>query len=161
MDLYKNLIGEVGKSFTHKKDMWIEISSQIQNKNPKQCEQRFNTVLKRKRKGLKKLYTTRGKTKNSIQIKRTFKIDPGTKKYISNNGKTEYTFHQNDNNTKREFLTQKCYINKRTKEYTMQETLLFISAKKEEAKERRHKEKMEAINKMQIILQQVLESRQK
>lgn len=55
MDLYGSFINEVGpdKRFPHKKNMWLEISSHYPCRTAKQCEERFKTVLKRKKNNFK------------------------------------------------------------------------------------------------------------
>lgn len=76
MDFHKSLINEVGpeKRFLHKKDMWLEISSQFPNKTPKQCEERYKTVLKRKKKGKEKVYLSEAR-KKTIDLEAKYSVD--------------------------------------------------------------------------------------
>ncbi|XP_037824071.1 uncharacterized protein LOC119612343 isoform X2 [Lucilia sericata] len=54
MDLYESFSPQVGPQmrFKHKKDMWTEIATHFPGRHSKQCEERYKTVLKRKKKGL-------------------------------------------------------------------------------------------------------------
>lgn len=138
MELYKKLIVKVGNEFLRKKDMWAEISTYLPKKNAKQCEQRFNTVLKRKRKGINKVYISEARRKTIDCRQNTLKINRNVNRKVQN--KVEKVV----NNTEKRNLS-------------VQEVLLEISAKKEEAKERRHKEKMAAIKTIQNMLRELLD----
>lgn len=138
MELYKQLIFKVGDEFLHKKDMWAEIATYLPKKNARQCEQRFNTVLKRKRKGINKVYISEAKRKTIDCSKNTLNINRKSNRIIVQN------------------KAEKVVNNSEKRNLTIPEVLLEISAKREEAKERRHKEKMEAFKKIQNIFQELL-----
>ncbi|KAM7347818.1 uncharacterized protein ACRADG_007297 [Cochliomyia hominivorax] len=169
IELYKRLIGEVGpqRRFSLKKDMWTEISLHFTDKNPKQCEQRLNSVFKRKQqicltKETKKSVVVQPKNPcNTFQIN---KVQILKNNINSDDNEAEETFKALINKSSKlekdtdpiapEIETNKIKANK---EMSLNEVLLHIAAKREEGKERRHKEKLQAISKMQDILQQLLD----
>lgn len=174
MELFKQLLPEVGseKRFQHKKEMWIEISTHFLNKSPIQCEQRLKTILKRKRTNI----MIKGKTKTN-EVKKSsnsyydieVKIEDTINSSYDNDIKEQNSEHefgiQNDNSSNSpEHITpnhqETELLNKKPKKVqTLHELLLDIATKREEGKERRHREKMAAINKMNNLLQQLIENK--
>ncbi|XP_037824051.1 uncharacterized protein LOC119612330 [Lucilia sericata] len=140
-ELYKKLIGEVGpfKRFPTKKDMWAEMSTHFTNKNPKQCESRFMRLVNTKQAGVVKFVRykpseiRRIKAKNSsMQIKRIHAIkEEKPVEYIEEDDPLGST------QVKEEEIVKTVQSEK-----SIQETLMEIAARKEETKERRHREKV-------------------
>lgn len=67
------------KRFKRKLDMWSEISSQIGTKNSKQCEERFKTVLRRKKKDFQMVLISQAESENENE--NTYQIIRNHKKY--------------------------------------------------------------------------------
>ncbi|XP_065364398.1 uncharacterized protein LOC135957552 [Calliphora vicina] len=150
MELYKSLICDVGpqKRFSQKKEMWSEISTHFANKDPKQCETRFTHILNKQRKGYNafSIQYIRGNTVRSKNRK--------TYKSITNDREVN-EYENNERNTQEKKLLAATEL----KEKPIQETLLELAAKKEEANERRHRENMEVYKNMKHVLQQILVSK--
>lgn len=263
--IYSEYIPEIGpkKRFKQKKDMWMTISSRMPGKTAKQCEERFKTVLRRKRKWALKNQNANGTTKKQQQklpldlpilphepqivwnytppVKQYSKTTPNRHKGSSNNTKSSKTnlntssqlpeaiaadqgnkspnkvitrqqqmnnhkqhtaaahnistninqsspkkdrikqehmvgIHENHWSTTTNQLNKAKekpqYEQRRAMEipkisYTndvaaiIQDTLLEIAARREEARDRRHREKMEAVTKLQNTLQAILEEGRK
>ncbi|XP_065365769.1 myb-related protein B-like [Calliphora vicina] len=162
MSLYRTLIWEVGKRFVYQKEMWAEIATHFPEKTANQCEQRYKTVLRRKTKG----FITKAKRK-PVDIKARDCVESVENKEIKvliTEKKEDTITQENDEATivnNDESITQdykEPHTRQEKKELTLHEILLQIAAKKEEAKERRHREKMEATKQLQNILQQILSS---
>ncbi|XP_023303977.2 uncharacterized protein LOC111685926 [Lucilia cuprina] len=183
MSLHRTLIKEVGKRFTFQKDMWREIATNFPGKQPNQCEQRYKTVQKRKKKCVytkSRRKTNDFKNKDSVgnSIWRNNRIAknhinkctndtemdelitlgeevnnvPKTMEVITENISDIYTKIPQSSTTKEPFKQER-------KDLSLAEILWEIAAKKEEAKERRHRERMEATKQLQNILQQILNSK--
>lgn len=169
MGLFKRLLPEVGpeKRLQNKKEMWMEISTHFSNKSPLQCEQRLKTVLKRKRQMLMNL--DKPKIDKAKEISNLYEYDintnienpPNSYDTDSSENHTSLQSIKSPNSAEHKFNTQVSEeLNTQSKkELTLHELLLDIAAKREEGKERRHREKMAAINKMNNLLQQLLNNK--
>ncbi|XP_065364209.1 uncharacterized protein LOC135957399 [Calliphora vicina] len=167
VDLYKRFIGDVGpdKRFTQKKEMWAEISAHFPNKEPKQCETRFMRLLNKQKNRVVKYVrynpsetrrkrNDKAKDKSSFQINRKHTIKKERITDDMDQNELDIPEHSEPNIQKKNEL-----VDSAKKEKTIQETLMDIAARKEETKERRHKEKMEVFKQVQNILQQLLDSK--
>lgn len=70
MDLYKEYLPQIGplKRFKNKKDMWANIANEYPGKSAKQCEERYKTVLKRKRPKVEPCYVAMSPDAKSFKI---------------------------------------------------------------------------------------------
>ncbi|XP_053969416.1 uncharacterized protein LOC129250871 [Anastrepha obliqua] len=124
-DSYSPEIGPMGK-IRNKKEMWQMISEEIEGRTAKQCEERFKTVMKKRK-------TAHRKNKHTSREKRQ-RVDNEQEVYMST-------------------LEMEKEVDKKK---TLQETLLEIAQRKEEARERRHREKMESLNNIHQLLTNLL-----
>lgn len=155
LDLYGSYLPEIGplKKFKNKKDMWSKISSEIPNMSPKQCEERYKTILKRKKSSIdnnSKTGAKRMKVDYEDELNKICSLDDSIEPEIQISSQKKITKEKPDIKT---------VGHKVKKKLSVHETLLDIAEKKEEAKERRHKEKMEEVKSMKIILQKILEDK--
>ncbi|XP_013101139.2 uncharacterized protein LOC106082925 isoform X2 [Stomoxys calcitrans] len=193
LNLYSHHLSDIGprKRFKNKKDMWINISSRFRGKTAKQCEERFKTVERRRRK-----WAIRNNTPFSTTSKRQVyhleasSLEPECQIKIKNIPTKPQISHlppnkqmqwdhipepevvRNHNPSQNTIKTEEKRTEENRQEVSLQEqnmngkhetsieaTLLLIAARKEEGRERRHREKMEAIQRLQNMLQNVLEQR--
>ena len=131
--------------------MWFHIANKIPRKSAKQCEERYKTVLKRKRLAME-----------NKQKKAAAAASVAKGNHHQTNGEDEKSVHddggeEEENNE----LDVHHQVNNSKKYKTIQETLLKIAARREDARERRHKEKLEVVNKMINILEQILVDKKK
>ena len=70
MDLYKEYLPQIGplKRFKNKKEMWLNIANDYPGKSAKQCEERYKTVLKRKRPKVEACYAAMSPDAKSFKI---------------------------------------------------------------------------------------------
>ncbi|XP_046806460.1 uncharacterized protein LOC111688225 [Lucilia cuprina] len=142
LDLYANYLPEIGplKKFKSKKDMWSKISTEIPDKSAKQCEERYKTVLRRK--NLRKIIEF------EAELTKICKLDDSIEPEVQMSSQQ---------------ILKKEKINKVSKgsdkKRSVHQILEEIAAKREEAREKRHKEKMEAIEKTQSLLQTILQEK--
>lgn len=160
LELHKIYMPEIGlkKKFKNKKHMWHKIASKISDKTAKQCEERYKTLLKRKKSKLSSAdnYNTAASKETQMdfedKLTKIFTLDDSIK-------------------PEAEITCQNCIQiekkgnDKGNAEYprnkTVQEALLELAERQEEASERRHKEIMDAMSKMQSLLQTILEEKYK
>lgn len=157
LDLYANYMSEIGpmKKFKNKKDMWVKIASEVSEKTAKQCEERYKTVLRRKKVAIDNNHASGSKRKHidfEDELTKICQMDDSIEPEIQISSQKCVKAEKSEN--------QK-FKNPKLKKKTVQETLLEIADKKEEARERRHKERMEAAHKMQSILDKLLDDREK
>ncbi|XP_075156212.1 uncharacterized protein LOC142229535 isoform X1 [Haematobia irritans] len=189
LHLYGRCLSDIGphKTFKHKKDMWITISSRFRDKTPKQCEERFKTVLRRRRKWASRMNNPFQGKRMRTPKKDILHFEPECQITIENEVPTKSQtpqfnqpkpqipardVHQvskksndqgsNQSKNAESRIEPSAQIQQSITEHNcaaIEATLLEIAAKKEEARERRHKEKMAAIEKLQNMLQKILEGR--
>ncbi|XP_075151767.1 uncharacterized protein LOC142225841 [Haematobia irritans] len=150
LDLYGKYMPEIGpmKKFKNKKAMWSKISEAIPTKTRKQCEERYKTVLKRKKIAIENNNTSGAKHQRvdfEEELENICSLDDSLEPEVQLSSQ-KYVKKENKN---------KNYENGPKK--TIHDTLFEIAKMKEEAKERRHKEKMEAVNTMHTILLRISE----
>ncbi|XP_036339350.1 uncharacterized protein LOC118748780 [Rhagoletis pomonella] len=129
LDKYTSYFPDIGpfKQLKTKRDMWMKISAEFDGKSWKQCEERYKTIMKRKK-------------------------APGKNNSISGAKRQKLQFEELDE------ICQ-CGIKKVTakekqrKGKSLHETLIEIAARKEEARERRHKERMERAARIESLME--------
>lgn len=122
--------------------MWAKISSMIPEKTPKQCEERYKTVLRRKKTAVDNNSASGSKRKKiefEDELNRICLLDDSIEPGV-------------------QISSQKCFINEKSEKVkvekfkirnrTVQETLIELAEKKEKAKERRHNKKMDLLKKL-------------
>ncbi|CAD7012193.1 unnamed protein product [Ceratitis capitata] len=137
---YAHYLPEIGptKKLKNKKEMWLQISLEISGKSPKQCEERYKTVTKRKKSSAAhKVGAKKKKTEpdDSIDVE---------VEEVRKSVREEYYMKFDKSKTK-----------------TVQDTLLEIAQKREQAWERRHREKMDAIGKIHKLLAKMVQTKGK
>ncbi|XP_067637511.1 uncharacterized protein [Eurosta solidaginis] len=139
IDKFNSYIPDIGpaKPMKNKKDMWKKISTEIEGRTAKQCEERYKTVLRRRR---------RAAFKNIIK----FRPQKKRKKF-----KQEFEEFEA---FEPEVLINMSKKETGTKTKSIEKTLLEIAKRKEEGRERRHKEKMEALNNIHQTLTNLLQT---
>lgn len=143
---YLPLIGPL-KKFKSKKEMWLHMATKFPGKTDRQCESRYKTVLKRKKSKKDSSQQTTTKTHNKTT----------TTEVAEDENDTIVVEEEHNNETE----VQNQVNNALKKNKTIQETLLEIATRREEARERRHKEKLEAINRMLKLLQEIVKHKNK
>lgn len=165
--------------------MWFNIATKIPGMSAKQCEERYKTVLKRKKripsekqmldsepKHLVKLLsdnrTNSNKPSNDSEGKKPTKINNSeceksntkldSKEIESSKTEAEIEIHRTETKTSKSLITENSTVNNSS---TLAEVMWQITTKKEEAKERRHQEKMKAVKETQEILLKILEATQR
>ncbi|XP_075156213.1 uncharacterized protein LOC142229535 isoform X2 [Haematobia irritans] len=179
LKLYAKYLTEIGpmKRFRNKKQMWAEIATKIPGMTATQCLERVKTIMKRKR-------NRRPAIKVSKRNGEVLELESNDGKYIVEFHSEELDVPENDIDTSRtetppvineaqtdlnysmesrnnsvsksqqtEIINQQPIVKKII---TLEETLLAIADRREEARERRHREKMEATKETQNILRQIL-----
>ncbi|XP_046805180.1 uncharacterized protein LOC124419486 [Lucilia cuprina] len=150
LDFYANYMVDIGpmKKFKTKKEMWADIASRIPDKTPKQCEERYKTILKRKKVAVENNKSSGSKRKSidfEEELNKISSMDDSIEPEVQISSQKFLKVEKKDIKK-----TEETKIKKKT----IQETLIEIAEKKEEAKERRHQEKM-------ALLQKVLEAKNK
>ena len=130
--------------------MWFHIANKIPRKSAKQCEERYKTVLKRKRLAME-----------NKQKKAAAAASVAKGNHHQTNGEDEKSVHDDGGEEEENNELDVHQVNNSKKYKTIQETLLKIAARREDARERRHKEKLEVVNKMINILEQILVDKKK
>ena len=130
--------------------MWFHIANKIPRKSAKQCEERYKTVLKRKRLAIE-----------NKQKKAAAAASVAKGNHHQTNGEDEKSVHDDGGEEEENNELDVHQVNNSKKYKTIQETLLKIAARREDARERRHKEKLEVVNKMINILEQILVDKKK
>ncbi|XP_054733166.1 uncharacterized protein LOC129241053 isoform X1 [Anastrepha obliqua] len=187
-DKYASYCPEIGpmKNLRNKKEMWEKISKEIKGKTAKQCEERYKTVLKRKKTVPENSHTS------GVKIQRVdYENDPedtsafddfiepevhlssqevGMKNVnveetlfkIAQRKKESSEWRHRERmeslNNFQQLLSNSLQRKEVEKKTTLQDTLLEIAQIKEEGKERRHREKMELLNSIQQILSNLLQA---
>ncbi|KAL1506446.1 hypothetical protein ABEB36_005812 [Hypothenemus hampei] len=148
-ETYLNLIGPL-KKFKTKKMMWKKISEDIESilnitKTALQCENRYKTIIKRKKKAIDNNKST-GRSRVEVpyesELSRIIAKDDSILPEIlvgQNEMKKHKLYESSSEND--ENLTNI----KRKKKKSINDLLLEMQEKKEESRERRHKEKLKAI----------------
>ncbi|CAG9814643.1 unnamed protein product, partial [Phaedon cochleariae] len=148
LDKYESYLKHVGpmKKFKRKKDMWQQISKDIKTilnitKTPTQCENRYKTILKRKKKAVDNNNQTgrnRVPVEYEAELAKIAALDDSIEPEVLRDSRNVKTAEKPGNDQK---------SLKRKREKSVQEVLMDISKQKEEARERRHKEKMKMLEK--------------
>lgn len=160
LDKYHQYLNDIGpmKKFKNKKEMWVKISQEIGGKNGKQCEQRFKTVMRRKKLAVANNSTSGNKRKN-------IEYEEEMRKIAAIDDSVEPEIQLSSNNMVRKESSERpgkenrVKISSNKKAKTVQETLLQIYEKKEQNRERRHREKMEKADNLEKLLYKVLEQK--
>ncbi|XP_075151879.1 uncharacterized protein LOC142225907 [Haematobia irritans] len=152
LDFYGRYLPQIGplKRFKNKKEMWYKISEDIPNKTAKQCQERYKTILRRKKSAVEN-----NNTSGSQRQKVDFEEELMLINAIDDSIEPEI-----------QISSQKC-VKKEVKEKenpskrksSVQDALIEIAKMKEEARERRHKEKMEAIKEMKEYMEKLFQSK--
>lgn len=163
------------KQFKTKKQMWAEIAKIINNefsisKTAIQCENRYKTVLKRKKAAVDN-NSKSGNSREAIPFENELnkiasiddsiepevvgtshgirvikrKTQPNCPQNVSLNSPSTCSDVEEVNNENIVNTPSTSHAPKRRRTLTVQETLMEIFEKKEETRERRHKEKLELI----------------
>lgn len=154
LDLYASYMPEIGpmKRFKNKKEMWSNISTEICGKSAKQCEERFKTVMKRKKTAVENNNASGSKRQNidyEDELSKIASIDDSIEPEV------QMSSQQCTNKEAKQKPTEKMA----KKKETVQSTLLEIAKMKEEGRERRHREKMQAVKDMEDILTKMLNNK--
>ncbi|XP_017468977.1 PREDICTED: uncharacterized protein LOC108360979 [Rhagoletis zephyria] len=141
LDRYAHYLPDIGpmKTLKNKKEMWIKIATEIEGKSPKQCEERYKTIVRRKKAAVENNNTSGAKRQKidfEGELDEIYKLDDSIEPVIQISSQN---------------VLRKISCNERVVKYekkekkTVQETLMEIAQNKEKARERRHKEKMNLI----------------
>lgn len=144
---YLELVGPM-KQFKNKKLMWLEISKDLEKnltlqKTPIQCENRFKTIIRRKR-ICEKSNSTSGSKRVKVnfenEIKKIAAKDDSVEPEVLQNS-SNIILNVKNSNLSKEFNSKK---EKRTKRGIL-ETLVEIHKEQEIKKQERHEEKMKLL----------------
>lgn len=141
--------------------MWEKIGSDLKCWNWKQCEQRFKTVLKRKKTSVdnnKRSGAKRIKVEFEEELRKISNLDDSVDPDIqlSSQHCIKKKYLEPEPGTSTSSSKAKPEPAQGSKQ-TAQEMMIQMFKTKEEAKERRHKEKMEQSEKLQSLLAKILE----
>lgn len=150
LDLYHQYLSEVGplKKFRNKKNMWENISNEIQLKTKQirtaaQCQTRYKTILKRKISS-----ASTNKTSGSVRENVMFESEINKIKSLDDSLEPELLMSANNLNVLKPSQTPKTERNKPSKENSILKCLKEIHQEKEANKERRHQEKLKLIREL-------------
>lgn len=133
---------EIGpqKKYRTKKDMWANIALEFEEKTPKQCEERYKTVLRRK-----KLAVENNRASGSKRIHVNYEEELNKICFLDDSIEPEIQM-----SSSKCIKAEKCenIKIKKIKSKSVQETLLEIAENKEEGRQKRHKEKMDLLKKL-------------
>lgn len=143
LDKYENYMIQVGpqKKFKTKKKMWEKIASDVNNifkkdYTPVQVENRYKTILKRKKEAVENNSHT-GESREEVpfeaELSKIAALDDSIQPEVLQSGNNVRVLKTPTNAQKKA---------KRSKNKSIEETLEEIFKRKEENKERRHREKM-------------------
>ncbi|XP_053967613.1 uncharacterized protein LOC128869147 [Anastrepha ludens] len=146
LDKYASYLPDIGpfKQLKTKKDMWMKIGAEFDGKSWKQCEERYKTIMKRKKVAVENNRTSgakRQKLQFEEELEKTCKIDDSIEPAVKISSQC---------------IIKKELVQKQRKKKTLQENMLEIAATKEEAREKRHKEKMEKAARIESLLEKCI-----
>nr|CAI5857068.1 unnamed protein product [Callosobruchus analis] len=159
LDKYEQYLSLVGpmKKFKNKKLMWMQISKDLKNhfgveRTPQQTENRYKTILKRKKTAMDENHRT-GSVRHEVMYEKELRkiaaiddnIEPQTLRGV------RFVQHKQPYSYKKPETVEKKKENKLT--CVLRETLLEINRIKEEGREKRHREKMDILKKMMEVMQ--------
>ncbi|XP_059216877.1 uncharacterized protein LOC131996303 [Stomoxys calcitrans] len=155
LDLYAKYLPQIGplRKFRNKKEMWSKVAEKVGNKSAKQCEERYKTVLRRK-----KLAVENNNTSGSKRQKIDFEEELFQICNLDDSIEPEIQI-SSQKIIKREQRDILASTSTSKKKQSVQDTLLEIAKLNEEAKERRHREKMEAIKDMKQNLERLFQQK--
>ncbi|XP_011182408.1 uncharacterized protein LOC105212241 [Zeugodacus cucurbitae] len=164
LDKYATYFPEIGpmKAIRNKKEMWAQIATDIGGKSAKQCEERYKTVLKRKKdrqyeESFKTAFKRKKPTVASDHASGAKMRKVESEEEFENSTVIEPEIQISSQAAIIEAISTTSPNTHMEKKKTVQDTLLEIAQKKEAARERRHREKMEALNNIQLMIATMLE----
>lgn len=155
LDLYAKYLPQIGplRKFRNKKEMLSKVAEEVGNKSAKQCEERYKTVLRRK-----KLAVENNNTSGSKRQKIDFEEELFQICNLDDSIEPEIQI-SSQKIIKREQRDILASTSTSKKKQSVQDTLLEFAKLNEEAKERRHREKMEAIKDMKQSLERLFQQK--
>lgn len=167
LDKYKLYLSQIGpmKKFKSKKIMWTEISKELQDnlnisKTPLQIENRYKTVLKRKKKAVennRKSGSSREEVPFEEELREIGKADDSIEPEVLRSAKSviypkkpllEIISSDNDSNITDVRENIKDSPPRKKSKLSNEERKLELFKQKEEAKERRHQEKLQLLKEL-------------
>lgn len=135
--------------------MWLSIANEFDDKTWKQCEDRYKTVMKRKRAAVNNNNTSGSKrqcTNFDEELEKIAKLDDSIEPAIQISSQAFIQKEHSDQNQKSVRNSDKGIINKKS----IQQTLIDIAEQKEKARAIRHKERMERADRIENLLKQLI-----
>jgi hypothetical protein len=167
LDKYKEYLSQIGpmKKLKSKKAMWAEISKELQNnlnilKTPLQIENRYKTVLKRKKKAVEnncKSGSSREEVPFEEELREISQADDSIEPEVLRSAKSvkylkrpllEINSSDKDSNITDVSENAKDVPPKTKCKLSNEERKLELFKQKEEAKERRHQEKLQLLKEL-------------
>ncbi|XP_036322440.1 uncharacterized protein LOC118736459 [Rhagoletis pomonella] len=136
------------KAMRNKKEMWVRISTEIEGRTAKQCEDRYKTLIKRKKTAVENNHTSGAKRQRiefAQELETIAAIDDSIEPEVQMSSQAVVTKSVDVPTTSKNVAKRKLV--------SVQETLISISREKEE---RRHRERMEALNNIQELISNFL-----
>lgn len=154
LDKYRSYLPEIGpmKAIRNKKEMWVRISTEIKGRTAKQCEDRYKTLIKRKKVAVENNHTSGAKRQRiefAQELENIATIDDSIEPEVQMSSQAVVTKSVDVPTTSKNVAKRKVV--------SVQETIINVSREKEEARERRHRERMEALNNIQQLISNFLQ----
>ncbi|XP_018393358.1 PREDICTED: uncharacterized protein LOC108772335 [Cyphomyrmex costatus] len=166
LDKYKLYLSQIGpmKKFKSKKTMWAQISKDLQkdcnvSKTSLQVENRYKTVLKRKKKAVENNHKS-GNSREKVPFEEELReisqaddsIEPEVLRSAQSVKYLKEAFSRKlsgeDSNTTDESKNVKYSLPKKRCKFSNEERKLELFKQKEEAKERKHQEKLQLLKEL-------------